>query len=225
MLRYFVLLLGAGALAGCSVLPESAGRGPAPRSRVESAPRISNDPAARQCFARLGAAQVRFDPLPDRYYGDGCSTLGAVQLAAVHSDTGTIGLANLGPVTCELADVFERWARYGVDRAARQLLGSGVRTIETFGSYSCRNVAGTSRRSGHATASAIDISGFVLADGRRITVKQDWNGGTPAEREFLRIVHRSACKRFATVLGPEYNAAHEDHLHLEGVLSGSGYCR
>jgi hypothetical protein len=37
-------------------------------------------------------------------------------------------------------------------------------------------------------------------------------------------VHKSACKRFGTVLGPEYNAAHEDHFHLEGS-GGTTFCR
>jgi hypothetical protein len=69
------------------------------------------------------------------------------------------------------------------------------------------------------------VSAFVLADGRRITLVNGWNGGTAEEREFLRTVHRSACRRFGTVLGPEYNAAHRDHLHLEGVGGGSSYCR
>ncbi|HQZ27968.1 MAG TPA: extensin family protein, partial [Verrucomicrobiales bacterium] len=68
-----------------------------------------------------------------------------------------------------------------------------------------------------------DISAFVLADGRRISITGDWHGGTPAERQFLTAIHASACKRFGTVLGPAYNAAHRDHLHLE--LSGSAFCR
>ena len=92
-----------------------------------------------------------------------------------------------------------------------------------MGSYNCRNVAGSGRRSAHATADAIDVSGFVLADGRRITVLGDWNEGRADEREFLRVIHTSACKRFGTVLGPAYNAAHRDHLHVE--LSGSNFCR
>ena len=33
------------------------------------------------------------------------------------------------------AQAFTAWARFGVDRAARQLLGSPVAQIETFGSY------------------------------------------------------------------------------------------
>ena len=92
-----------------------------------------------------------------------------------------------------------------------------------MGSYNCRNVAGSSRRSAHATANAIDISGFVLADGRRITVAGNWNDKSPQVRRFFQTIHASACKRFGVVLGPAYNAAHRDHLHLE--LSGSGFCR
>lgn len=92
-----------------------------------------------------------------------------------------------------------------------------------MGSYACRNIAGSSKRSAHSRAEAIDIAGFVLADGRRITIKTGWDARSPQEREFLRIVHRSACKRFGTVLGPDYNAAHADHLHLE---EGDGsFCR
>lgn len=86
-----------------------------------------------------------------------------------------------------------------------------------MGSFACRNVAGTSRRSAHASADAIDIGGFVLADGRCISVQDGWSGSAQ-EREFLRIVQRSACRRFNTVLGPDYNADHHDHFHVEGVI-------
>jgi hypothetical protein len=104
-------------------------------------------------------------------------------------------------------------------------LGSPVRQVETMGSYSCRKVAGTDRMSAHATGEAVDVAAFVLEDGRRISVLDDWSRGTAEEREFLRLVHQSACKRFGTVLGPEYNAAHANHLHVEKVISGRAYCR
>ena len=149
--------------------------------------------------------------------------LGAVQLSALSGDLSQFAVSNLGPVQCQVASAFGNWARFGVDRAAREILGSPLARIETMGSYACRNVAGSNRRSAHARAEAIDVSAFVLEDGRRITLSDDWKGGTAAEREFLRVVHKSACKRFGTVLGPEYNRAHEDHFHLEG--SGSGFCR
>ena len=108
-------------------------------------------------------------------------------------------------------------------RLKTKMLGSPLVRIETMGSYSCRNVGTSDRLSAHATANAIDVSGFVLADGRRITVLGNWYSGTPAEQAFLRVVQTSACKRFGTVLGPAYNAAHANHLHVE--ISGQSFCR
>ncbi|MEO7738104.1 MAG: extensin family protein [Novosphingobium sp.] len=180
-------------------------------------------PEALQCLSQLGATKASFTPLPDRYFGAGCATLNTVRLASLRGDEGVLGITNLGPVTCPLASTFAAWARFGVDRAARQILGSELVRIETMGSFSCRNIAGSDRLSAHANANAIDVSGFVLADGRRITVVAEWNGGSWAEREFLRVIYISACKRFGTVLGPAYNAAHANHLHLE--RSDSAFCR
>ena len=228
------LLLIAASLAGCSMLPEGATQARRSTSTdtgsYYSSPVIQPLPAphteaAGQCLSHLGQMGAEYSALPDRYIDQGCTNLGTVRLATLSADHSTLGVSNLGPVTCEVSQVFAAWARFGVDRAARQILGSGLHSIETFGSYSCRNVAGTDRRSGHATGAAIDVSGFVLEDGRRVTVKSAWFGGSDSEREFLRVVQQSACKRFATVLSPDYNSAHHDHLHVEGVIGASSYCR
>lgn len=207
------------ALAGCVDSPD------APKRQAARSPAqmLSPRPEYRQCLSQLGVQQASFTPLTDRYFGSGCSAVSSVQLSSLTTDSAQMALSNLGPVTCSMATTFAGWARFGVDRAAEQILGSRVARIETFGSYSCRNVAGTSRRSGHATANAIDVSAFVLSDGRRITVLDDWDGGTSAERRFLRVVHESACKRFGTTLGPGYNAAHANHFHLEA--DGADFCR
>jgi hypothetical protein len=235
--RRIVVLAAAAALAGCgSLIPDGSGgaapastsqtaRAPArPAMSVASAPR-SYAPRSEDagCIADLGASGARFDLLPDTYAAPGCNKLGTVQLMALAGDAAPLSVSNLGPVRCNVAKAFGDWARFGVDRAARQILGSRIARIETMGSYACRNIAGTQQRSAHARAEAIDVSGFVLADGRRIVLKRDWDGGDAATREFLRVVHKSACKRFGTVLGPEYNAAHEDHFHLEGT--GAKFCR
>ena len=211
-------------LAGCSALPEqrSERRTAAGPARTVATPRSAE---TGQCLARLGRTGAQYSPVPDQYLDQGCAIVGTVQLASLPSDQSTLAVSNLGPVTCEVSQAFTGWARYGVDRAARQILGSPLRSIETMGSYSCRNVAGSGRRSAHATGEAIDIAGFVLADGRRITVRSAWHGGSEREREFLRVIQQSACKRFDTVLGPEYNSAHHDHLHLEGVIGTKSYCR
>ncbi|KPF63420.1 extensin family protein [Porphyrobacter sp. AAP60] len=240
-LRGLTILASALALAGCGSLipggssgaaPGTASRSPGPIARTPARPATSIGsapqsfvprPEDQSCLSDLGASGAQFNPLPDTYAAPGCNKLGTVQLMALAGDRAPLGISNLGPVRCGTAKAFNDWARFGVDRAARQLLGSPVARIETMGSYACRNVAGTARRSAHASAEAIDVSAFVLANGRRIVLKRDWHGGDAPTREFLRVVHKSACKRFGTVLGPEFNAAHEDHFHLEGT--GGKFCR
>ena len=192
--------------------------------RIRSSPRsTASRPADAACLAELGRAGTRFDPQPDSYDALGCAKLGPVRLSAVRGDLSRFAISNIGPVECNLARTFGAWARFGVDRAARQILGSGLSRIETMGSYSCRNIAGSTKRSAHSRAAAVDVSAFILEDGRRISLQDDWQDGTAEEREFLRTVHRSACKRFGTVLGPDYNRAHRDHFHLEE--SGQNLCR
>ena len=221
MNRLLILMPAVALLGACSVLPEAqaAREAPVKRSTMVFNPRSET----RQCLAQLGSAKASFTPLPDQYYGAGCSAVGTVKLASLRSDKRDLALSNLGPVTCPLAETFAGWARFGVDRAAQQILGSALVRIETMGSYNCRNVAGTGRRSGHATASAIDVSGFVLADGRRLTVSNDWNRNSPEVKRFFQTIHSSACKRFGMVLGPAYNTAHRDHLHLE--MAARPMCR
>ncbi|TRD12160.1 extensin family protein [Erythrobacter insulae] len=209
------------AKAGAYTPPRTAA--PAPRRFASTPQSVAANSSDASCLAELNQAGARFNPVPDTYSAPGCNKLGTVQLSALSGDARQVNVSNIGPVKCRTAKAFNAWAQYGVDRAARQILGSRLERIETMGSYSCRNVAGSNRKSAHATAGAIDVSGFLLADGRRISLKNDWDAGTPAEREFLRVVHRSACKRFGTVLGPEYNRAHEDHFHLEGT--GAKFCR
>jgi hypothetical protein len=242
MTRKLLLVLAVLALPACSLVPQASGGSPysgrsgagayadaraansGPATRLNAPPPVAHSAADSQCLATLGQSGASFEPLPDRYLGDGCSNLGTVQMHALARDDGRLDVTNIGPVTCPVSAAFAAWARFGVDRAAQQIYGQRLASIQTMGSYSCRNVAGTSRRSGHASAAANDVGGFVLEDGTRISVADGWNGDSRA-REFLRTVQRSACRRFGTVLGPDYNAAHHDHLHVEGVIEGNSYCR
>ena len=204
-------------LSACGAIPGSRGESAQRPSSSAGLGAFNPSPAARQCFSDLGRANVRFSPLPNRQFGGGCSQIDSIKLLDVGAD-----VTNLGPVKCELAGKFAAWTEYAVKRAARQYLGSDLKRIETMGSYSCRNIAGSGRLSQHAHANAIDVSAFVLADGRRITVENNWKSGR-REMQFLAAIHDSACKRFGTVLSPNYNAAHRDHFHLD--MSGNGYCR
>ena len=172
------------------------------------------------CYADLSRDAVRFSPLPDRDYGGGCRVVGAVQLI----DVG-VPVTGITAMRCGLAEQFIGWTRNAVAPAAYQVLGSRLVRVETMGTYACRNTVGTTteRLSGHGLANAVDVSAFILADGRRISVKDSWRSGDGDVQRFWKLIHASACKRFGTVLSPDYNAAHHDHLHLED--DRKAFCR
>ena len=183
-----------------------------------------NSEPARQCLKSLKANDVKYTPLPNQSFGGGCQTIDAVKLMQFSTDA-----SNLGAMTCPLAAAFTAWAKYAVRPAARQYLGADVVRIETFGTYNCRNVNGarSGKLSEHAFGNAVDVAAFVLKDGRRISLLKGWNG-TSEERAFLRRLHDSACKRFGTVLGPNYNSAHANHFHFDmgkSMKDGSAFCR
>ncbi|OAO04267.1 extensin family protein [Parasphingorhabdus sp.] len=204
-------------LSACGVIPSGDDKQAARPSASVGLGAFNPTASARQCFSDLGKANIRFSPLPNRNFSGGCTQIDSIKLLDVGAD-----VTNLGPVKCELAARFAAWTEFAVKRAARKYLGAELERIETMGSYSCRNIAGSGKLSQHAHANAIDVSGFVMADGRRITVEGHWKSGRQ-EKQFLTAIHDSACKRFGTVLSPNYNAAHRDHFHLD--MSGSGYCR
>ncbi|MEG3170980.1 extensin family protein [Sphingomonas sp. ZB1N12] len=217
MYRVFCFLIVTLLLAAC-------GRADRPTAPTKTRPNLSvpSNRETAQCLADLRQLHVSFQLLPDRETGPGCGLAGTVKLV----DIG-VPVANLTAVRCGAARALIGWTRNAVAPAAYQMLGSELARIDSMGSYSCRNVVGSarnaSRRSGHAIANAIDIGGFVLKDGRRITVLNDWNSSDPQVRQFLQTVRASACKRFGTVLSPDYNAAHRNHLHLED--DRAGFCR
>ena len=182
-------------------------------------PPIAVNENIKQCVADLNRLGARFTPIADQSFGGGCSTIGSVQLLGVG-----IPITNVTSIRCPLARALALWARETLQPAARDAFGSHVVKIESMGGYSCRNIIGGrgTGRSEHATGNAVDIGAFVLADGRRVSIRQGWNGAGD-EREFLRQIRGEACKRFQTVLSPDYNAAHFGHLHFD--LGGKPFCR
>ncbi len=140
----------------------------------------------------------------------------------------SVGEAKLKPVEtrCQTALRMAMWERHGLQTAALRHLGSKVGEIRHYSSYSCREMrtgsGATGRMSTHATANAIDISGFVLVNGQRINLKRDWPKIGPVAA-FLQDSFQAACLWFPVALGPEYNALHADHFHLQ--TTGWGLCR
>jgi hypothetical protein len=130
----------------------------------------------------------------------------------------------VGPVTikptatlaCPIVSELDRWLADTVQPSATRWFGSRVVEIKQISAYSCRGMNGNphSHISEHAFGNALDIAAFVLADGRRVTVKDGWRG-MPEEQGFLRDVQSGACVHFTTVLAPGSNVYHYDHIHVD----------
>jgi hypothetical protein len=220
-MRWGTIFLAAALLVSCIPRADPPRR---PPERARQTPvRQSEAPGGRetlQCHADLARAGVGFRVLEDRQFGGGCSAVGAVQLTEIGTP-----VTNLGAMRCPLARAFAQWVRESVQPVAQRRFGSPVRRIESFGTYACRPVNSQpgARLSEHAYANAVDIAAFVLADGRRITVLEGWNGGGEEPRAFLRAVHRAGCRRFSVGLSPDSDAYHANHLHFD--LGRGPYCR
>jgi hypothetical protein len=138
------------------------------------------------------------------------------------ADNGRVLIKPVAYLRCPMIPQVDRWVTTVVQPAARRMFGLPVTQISIAGSYACRAINHVSGGilSEHGHANAIDVSGFTLADGSRITVKRGWNNGDLRARAFLREVHDGACAQFTTVLGPEYNSLHRDHFHLDLARRG-----
>lgn len=174
-----------------------------------------------RCLALLSAAGVTHEALPARSDGADCAYSDAVRLGpggsrsiALHSET--------PPLSCPVAAALALWEWHVVQPAAQRHFRQRVAGIDHFGGYSCRRVNGRPEGdwSEHATANAIDVAALRLADGRRVSIVNDWRGDA-AEAAFLREVRDGACRVFATVLSPDYNEAHRDHLHFDQAERGA----
>jgi hypothetical protein len=134
---------------------------------------------------------------------------------------GYVTLRPAALLRCPMVPAVDHWAQTVVMPAARRHFGIPIVELKVVASYACRpmnNVRGA-RLSEHGHANALDVAAFMLADGRWITVKQGWLGD-PRERAFLRHVHHGACDIFTTVLGPNADANHHDHFHMDLARHG-----
>ncbi|HUE80118.1 MAG TPA: extensin family protein [Sphingomicrobium sp.] len=180
-----------------------------------------------QCRALLANAGIGDAPAPARSSGTDCGYGDGMRLA---ENGRALNFAPAGLVTsCPVAATLALFERDVLQPAARRHFRTQVTAIDHAGSYSCRRLYGRSSGdfSEHATADAIDIIGFRLADGTRISVVRDWPAGGP-KTAFLREIRDGACRLFATVLSPDYNAAHRDHLHFDQAergKMGASLCR
>ena len=170
------------------------------------------------CFGFLDLNEIDYTRKKDSEPGQDCGLYNALVL-----DQSLLPYSGTLTMTCPLTSGLVLLERQSLVLRAKEHFESPLAQVLSYGTHNCRRMYGrdTGKFSEHATANAIDIRGFVLADGTRITLKSDWGNDSDAGR-FLKDVRNDACKIFGTVLGPDYNDAHADHFHLD--MSQTGVC-
>ncbi|VVP38059.1 extensin family protein [Pseudomonas fluorescens] len=170
--------------------------------------RLRGDPEL--CAQALRSSALRVTPQSDSP-GAKCPLIGALRVQG-----GEVALSSSFLASCPLAVAYAMFERHSLQPAAQAIYGQNVARLDHLGSFACRNIY--NRESGalsrHASADALDIAGFRLADGRTVSVLRDWPKQNQ-DAQFLRQVRDGACEAFSVVLSPDYNAAHRNHFHVD----------
>ena len=166
--------------------------------------------SAAQCFRALDEHGVTYQVAALPASTGSCAVDAPVRVASA-----AVPWNQSAIMSCALAADTERFLREAAQPLAERYLGTRITRLDHFGAYSCRGSIGPAGHwSEHAAGRAIDVAGFLLADGGRITVEQDWNGTGP-KRAFLRVLAERACTYFNVVLTPDTDRYHYNHLHLD----------
>lgn len=153
-------------------LPQAAPKAPAPppdvwqQSEIDDAKRV-----CRQALASITAEVVELAPVKRGR----CGAPAPVRLVSIGKKN-PVKFVPAPTISCRMLVPLKRWIEKGLQpQAARQLDGRVTR-IEVMSSYSCRTRYGRkgAKMSEHAFANALDVGGFRLADGRRVSVLKGW---------------------------------------------------
>lgn len=139
--------------------------------------------------------------------------------AVVLKDGRKVAVKPAAILRCPMATAIADWVRSDMVPLAASL-GSAVSELDNFDSFECRGrnrVAGA-MLSEHGRANALDVRGFTLASGQTIRLTD-----RSLPRQLREDVLHSVCARFSTVLGPDSDWYHEDHIHLDLMERRNNY--
>jgi len=151
----------------------------------------------------------------------GCGVSNPVRVTSVSGVT----LSQPAVIDCPTAKALNTWVKTGVQPAVGRL-GGGLSGLKIVAHYSCRtrNNQPGGRISEHGKGHAVDVAGVTLQNGVTLSVLNGWRD--PVQGKVLKAIHKSACGPFGTVLGPNADRYHQDHLHVDTARYRSGsYCR
>lgn len=117
---------------------------------------------------------------------------------------------------------------HAVADTIEDVVDDGVVRIRHLGTYNCRLIAGSTSLSRHGYGDAIDLSAFDFDDGTAWTLVDDWEHDTTTfETEAGQWLWDTSQgwheqKLWNVILTPNYNAAHDNHFHVD-LTPGSDF--
>jgi hypothetical protein len=180
-------------------------------------------PAAPQLSACRTALteEIAIAPsIPDIHGAGGCGGTDLVRLEAiVLPNKHRVAVTPAATLRCPMATAIADWVRTDIVPLTEKL-GSEISALDNFDSYECRgfNRIPGAHLSEHGRANALDVRALKLADGRSISLTD-----RTVSRDVRETVLHSVCTRFMTVLGPDSDWYHEDHIHLDLMERRNNY--
>jgi len=199
-----------------------AGQEPAEQAApaAPAAPAPPPVPAVSACRQALTEEIAIAPSIPSVHGPGGCGGDDLVLLSAiVLPDKHRVSVSPPATLRCPMASEVADWVRSDI-APLTQALGSEITSLDNFDSFECRgrNRVKGAPLSEHGKANALDVRGFKLADGREIGLTD-----RSAPRSLREDVLHSVCARFMTVLGPDSDWYHEDHIHLDLMERHNNY--
>lgn len=197
--------------AACARQPRQAVPLPQPTQPPASSQWIGRDVIQAACLNDLVATGAKFDLIAQAEAGkDGCTLQNGVRLIST-----TVELVRPVELTCPMALRLVQFEKEVLIPEAQRVFGQPLGQINHAGGFTCKRMTGNgSKISEHGHGRAIDIWGFFLRDGTRISVDQHFRS-RGREGDYLRSVNRAACSYFSVVLGPNADAAHAKSFHWD----------
>lgn len=132
--------------------------------------------ALKDCLKRVAPLGAEIEIAPAVKH-EQCGAPAPVMLKRIGLGASRVEFQPPPMLNCAMVASLHTWIEKTLQPTAQEVLGTSIVRLRGTGGYSCRNRAGSAhgdRLSEHALANAIDIMGFVTADGRTIDVLNKW---------------------------------------------------
>jgi hypothetical protein len=154
--------------------------------------------AAAQALCKTILDKIDAVAIPEDPFRQGeCGAAAPVRLVSIGRKPEVV-LSPPAVLTCGMVGALHTWLTKDLQPLARKTLGAEIIRIESMSDYSCRNAYGRTKTklSEHGRANALDIRGFVTANGETAVVLKGW-GETKRDIAARELALKQAAEKAA----------------------------